>query len=133
MAHRVLLVRQWDAQTTGGSCCGRLEGAGAEFGGDEFAHNRCAMEEMGAVYRALRSELPNVDIQVVDPRNVTWLVPTIYRDARRGGASRGDAARTVLRGVSYTAIIVDGRIVARGEVPGPEAAVDAVLGALAAA
>lgn len=134
MDHRILLVREWDSQTTGSGCCGRLGGHDAEIGGGEFHHNRCEMEAMGAVYRALRAELrpENVDVQVVDPRNMLWLVPTIWRDARRGGASRGEAARALARGVSYSAVIVDGRILFSGHVPPPDEAVDAVFAALAA-
>lgn len=127
--HRVLLVREWDSQHSGSGCCGRLGGADSDVGGAaSFARNRCEMEAMGEVYRALRPLLDReqVDLQVVDPRNSVWLIPSIWRDARRRGMSRGDAWTQVKRGVSWTSIVVDGRVLFSGGVPGPDEAVEAV-------
>ena len=135
MAHRVLLVREWDAQTSGSGCCGRLGGAHCDVGdGEAFRHNRVEMEAMGAVYRALRAAFPRgaVELTVVDPRNMIWLVPTIWRDGRRRGMSAAEIWRQLKRGVSYNAVVVDGRTLFSGTVPAPEEAVDAVLAELAA-
>lgn len=131
--HRVVLVREWDGQHTGSGCCGRLGGCNDELGDPStFRHNRDEMESMGAVYRALKRELRDtVDVVVVDPRNTAWLVPSVYRDARRAGLTRGEAVRQVSRAVSYTSVVVDGRVLFRGHVPDAEAAVDAVLAELA--
>lgn len=132
-AHRVLLVREWDQQLTGSGCCGRLEGGEAELSARaEFSRTRADMEAMGAVYRALRRELPGVDVQVVDPRNLTFLLPGVLGDARRHGLSWKDAWREIRRGSGQGAIIVDGRVVSSGEIPAPDVAVDLVLRALAA-
>lgn len=131
--HRVLLVREWDQQTTGGSCCGRLEGGDTAFtGAADFTRCRHGMEAMGAVYRALAAELPRdrVDIEVVDPRNLTFLVPGILRDARRRGLGWRDAAGQVRRGAGQGAIVVDGEVVSSGRIPEPGVAVDLVLRAL---
>lgn len=132
--HRVLLVRGWDSQTTGSGCCGRLEGGDGELAGAaDFGRARADMESMGAVYRALRDELPDVDVQIVDPRNLTFLLPGILLDARRAGASWGEAVRGLRRGTGQGAIVVDGHTVSAGEIPTGDHAVDLVLRRLASA
>jgi hypothetical protein len=131
--HRVLLVREWDQQTTGSGCCGRLEGGDSEIAGaSDFGHCRQDMEAMGAVYRALRKELPQLDVQIVDPRNLTFLLPGMLKDARRSGASWRESFREVSRGCGQGAIVVDGRVVSSGIIPPADAAVGMVLRQLAA-
>ncbi len=130
--HRVLLVREWDQVTTGSNCCGRLGGGDEEIAdAADFSHSRMMMERVGGIHRALRAELPGLDLQVVDPRNTVYLIPTVLRDARR---RRGDgwrrAAREAARATSRGAIVVDGRVIGRGEVPDPDDAVGRVLRAL---
>lgn len=128
--HRVLLVREWDQQTTGSGCCGRLDGGTSELAGAaDFTRTRADMEAMGAVYRALVTELARevVDVQIVDPRNLTFLLPSLVGDARRSGLGWADAWRQVARGCGQGAIIVDGRVVSSGRVPPPDAAIDLVL------
>lgn len=134
--HRVLLVREWDQQTTGSGCCGRLEGGTSELAGAaDFRRTRLDMEAMGAVYRALVAELPAhvADVQIVDPRNLTFLLPGIVGDARRAGLGWVEAGRQVVRGCGQGAIVVDGRVVSQGAVPSPDDAVALVLRELAAA
>lgn len=130
---RVLLVREWDSQHSGSGCCGRLGGEACDVGdASTYAHTRHQMEEMGEIYRALRQEFGDrIDVTVVDPRNTIWIVPSIYRDARRAGASRRQAAHAVRRGVSYAAVVVDGRVVSDGHVPTPATVVAAVRDVLA--
>lgn len=135
MPHRILLVREWDAQTAASGCCGRLGGINHELGEEHtYAHVRSHMEAMGAVYRAIRAEWPadEVEISVVDPRNMIWLVPAIWRDARNRGMSPGAVWQQVRQGVAQNAIIVDGKVVLTG-VPHPEEALAAVRADLAAA
>jgi len=134
--HRIMLVREWDSQTSGSGCCGRLGGEHCDVGHpDTFAHNRPLMEAMGVIYRALRSELPRdaVEITVVDPRNMVWLIPTILRDGRRRGMGAGELWRQVNAGVRNGAIVVDGRALFAHDYAGEDATVDAVLRELAAA
>jgi hypothetical protein len=135
-AHRVLLVRDWDEQTTGSGCCGRLGSATSELGcATDFAPARELMEQMGAIYRALRAELaPELcDIQVVDARNITFLYPSLYLAARRRGLARRAAFGAIASGVRQGAIIVDGVTVSAGGPPPVDEAVDLVLRSLAAA
>ena len=129
MLHRIILVREWDAQLAASGCCGRLGGENSELGDkDTFAANRREMEAMGEVYRALRAELfdEDAEITVVDPRNMVWLIPALLRDARRSGLGIKDTWDHLRRGVSYTAIIVDGKTLFSGRIPPVEDAVAAV-------
>ncbi len=128
--HQVLLVRDWDEQTTGSGCCGRLGGLTTEFGAAcDFTETRELMERMGAIYRALREELPVeiCDVQIVDGRNMTFLYPGLYRAARRRGSTRGAALRAIAAGVRQGAIIVDGVTVSAGDPPPVPETVDLVL------
>jgi hypothetical protein len=132
--HRVLLVREWDQQTTGSGCCGRLEGGEGELAGAaDFARSRADMEAVGAIYRALTATFPRevVDVQVVDPRNTTYLVPALIRAARRRGDGWGAALRHAVGGIAQGAIVVDGHVVSSGSIPDPDRAVDLVLTELA--
>ncbi len=129
MLHRIILVREWDAQVSASGCCGRLGGENSELGEKEtFAANRCEMEAMGEVYRALKAELfdEDAEITVVDPRNMVWLVPTLLKDARKRGFGVKEIWSHLRRGVSYTAIIVDGKTLFSGRIPKVEDAVRAV-------
>lgn len=129
--HRVLLVRQWDQQVGGSGCCGRFSSTAVdslcETGEDPYEHVRADMETMGGVYRALRGRYApdELELTVVDPRNTVWLLPAIWRDARRRGLSRRDALRQLHRGTSPCAVICDGLVVA-SEPESPDAAVAAV-------
>lgn len=53
------------------------------------------------------------DVQLVDPRNTAYIVPTVYRDARWHGATRWHALVEAVRATSPLALIVDGKIVSR--------------------
>jgi hypothetical protein len=129
MLHRIILVREWDAQLAASGCCGRLGGENSELGDkDTFAANRCEMEAMGEVYRALRAELfdEDAEITIVDPRNMVWLIPSLLKDARKRGFGIKETWGHLKRGVSYTAIVVDGKTLFSGRIPPVEDAVAAV-------
>ena len=129
MLHRIILVREWDAQLAASGCCGRLGGENSELGDeDTFAANRCEMEAMGEVYRALRAELfdEDAEITVVDPRNMIWLIPSLLKDARKRGLGMAETWDHLRRGVSYTAIVVDGKTLFSGRIPPVDDAVAAV-------
>lgn len=138
MNHRILLVREWDSQMSGSTCCGRLDsGIACELGGegDDYAHTRAEMERMGEVYRALRAELPRdaVDLTVVDPRNMVWLLPAVWRDARRRGFSRRRTLRELQRSTAQPAVVVDGHAVVSGRALATDEVVDLVFAELATA
>jgi hypothetical protein len=135
-AHHILLVREWDSQTSGSACCGG--GIGGEHCDvdhpDSFAFSRTLMETMGGIYRALRRELPRdtIEITVVDPRNMVWLIPSILRAGRRRGMRGRRLWRELNAGVRNGAIVVDGRALSAHDYADPDEAVDAVLRELAA-
>lgn len=129
--HRIVLVREWDRQMGGSGCCGRL--GGDMLGGDRpdaddgpYAHARADMTRMGAVYRALRESFgpEDVEIEVVDPRNTAWLLPAVWRDARRRGLPIGAALRQVNAATAACALVCDGVVLLTD--PAPEQAVAAV-------
>lgn len=130
MEHRIILVREWDSQTAASGCCGRLGGVHSELGDEStYARNRAEMVKMGEVYRALKTALfdDDVEISVADPRNMVWLVPAVLHDAlRRGHLSLREAWAQTRRAVSYNSVVVDGRVLFAGHVPGPQEAVAAV-------
>lgn len=129
MEHRLILVRETDAQMSGSGCCGRLGGENDELGDAEtYAHTRREMESMGEVYRALKRELFDEDVsfEMVDPRNMVWLVPAIMRDGRRHGRRVSETISQVRRGIAYNSVILDGKVLFHGHVPSPEDAVAAV-------
>ena len=74
-----------------------------------------------------------MEISVVDPRNMIWLVPAIWRDARNRGMSPAMVWQQVRQGVAQNAIIVDGKVVLTGTVPHPDEALAAVRADLAPA
>lgn len=130
--HRVLLVREWDEQVGGSGCCGRLGGEATELGqASDFAHAREGMVAMGAVYRALRQELPEVELTIVDPRNTVWLLPALVRDGRARGLGWRQVVQLLSRATRPAAIVVDGEVLFSGTVPAPAPAVEAVRAALA--
>ncbi len=129
MMHRIILVREWDSQTSSSGCCGKLGGENTELGDpDTYRHNRVEMEKMGKVYRALREDLfdEEVEMTVVDPRNMIWLIPSVLRDARKRGLSLGESFKQINKSVSYNAVILDGKVLFSGHIPEPEEAVRAI-------
>lgn len=133
--HRVVLVREWDEQMSGSGCCGRLGSETvdvlSESAPDPYARSRGDMERMGAVYRALRDRFgaDEVELTVVDPRNTVWLLPTIWRDARRRGLSVPVTLRQLNAATAACALVCDGLVLATDATP--EQAVSAVHSDLA--
>lgn len=117
MKPSVLLIREWEAQMSGSGCCGRLEGDFLLCDGQSFApERRAVMERMGPLYLGLRERLGNsVEIEVVDPRNVSLLF-LLLRDFHRYGVGLAEAFRTLAR-IPVQAVVVNGRLVSRGEWP----------------
>jgi hypothetical protein len=128
MTHRVLLVREWDAQHTGSGCCGRVGGSYELCDPGDFARSRAEMVRTGAVYEALHAAFGDeLELTVVDPRNTMWMIPVVYRDARRRGLGYREALRQVVRSSANGALVVDGKVGFDGKVPpSPVEAVAAV-------
>ena len=85
------------------------------------------MEAMGPLYRDLRKRYGSaVEINVVDPRNLISVIILLVRDARAHRVGILDAIRTLFR-LEVNTVVVNGRLLARGQWPEP-ADVYAVLG-----
>lgn len=124
----MILIREWEQQMSSSGCCGRLEGdVLLQQGVRCFPERRETMEEMGPLYRALRERWADeIDVHVVDPRNLPTLLGLLSRDVRAGRVGLLRALRTLF-GVSVTSVVVDGRIVSRGRWPTADE-VEAALG-----
>ena len=116
----VILIRESEEQLSGSGCCGRLEGDFLVCGGERvFPERRAVMEAMGPVYRTLRSRFgETVDVQVVDPRNLFSLIFLLFRDFWEFRVGVVEALKTLGR-LPVQAVVVNGRLVARGEWPDP--------------
>lgn len=122
--HRILLVGPWRGGSAGGGCCG----AGPEGIGCDTAHDTAhdtrhdGPSHAAAIVRDLRAMAGDgVDVQLVDPRNTMYLIPTVYRDARASGRGRRDALTQAMRSTTPWALVVDGAVVSRsGPLPAAE-------------
>lgn len=116
--HRVVLVRQWDQQMGGSGCCGRISSEAVrtvtDIADDPYEYCRPDMERMGSVYRALRARFDEdeVDLTVVDPRNTAWILPAIWRDARRRGLSVRETLKQINAATTARALVCDGKLIA---------------------
>ncbi|AWN16396.1 hypothetical protein [Salinisphaera sp. LB1] len=129
--HRLILVREQDAQHSGSGCCGRLGEAHTDLGGAaDYAHSRAVMESVGMVYRRLRDAAPGLVIDVVDPRNTIWLYPAVWRASRRAGRGVGASLKSLSRAGAAAAIVLDGEVLYSGALPAPETIVAAVMAQL---
>jgi hypothetical protein len=117
----ILLIREWEGQTSGSGCCGRLEGDFllCERSQPVAQGQRDIMEGMGPLYLALKDRLgSSADIEVIDPRNVS-LFFFLLRDFWRFRVGLVQALRTLF-GIPVQAVVVNGRVAARGQWPDPQ-------------
>jgi hypothetical protein len=139
VTHRVVLVRGPRAVGGGGGgCCGGDvrpfdEGGGHHHDTCEIGPDRPADDDVGPVYRALRTALPDdVDVEIVAPSNWIFLLPELINGGRRRGLRGAELWRSVRAGLAVSSLIVDGRVLASGRLPSPELAVEEVRASLTA-
>jgi hypothetical protein len=106
---RVVLVRPWTDAHGGAGCCGGSTRDGvclADRVGGPHEHDD-EVELVGEVFRRLRDELPDVDVQVVGSNNTAYLLPSAFRAVR---SRRGlwAAVREANRATTAGAVLVDG-------------------------
>ncbi|MES1936234.1 hypothetical protein [Salinisphaera hydrothermalis] len=129
--HRLMLVREQDAQHSGSGCCGRLGEAHTDLGGAaDYAHSRAVMASIGVVYRRLERAAPGLEIDVVDPRNTIWLYPAVWRASRRAGRGVGASLRSLTRAGAAAAVVLDGEVLYSGVLPEPEVVVATIMAKL---
>ena len=125
----VIFVREWDQQLSSSGCCGRVEGDFLGTGTVRervFSERRECMQQVGILYRALRDRFgDDVEIRILDPRNLISLVPILWREGRRHGVPVSERLGVILR-VSVNMLIVNGRIVARERWPSSSELLDRV-------
>ena len=114
----VILIREWERQMSASGCCGRLEGDFLQRRGERcFPERRAVMEAMGPLYRDLRSRYGDeVEIHVVDPRNLFTIFALILRDAHAHSLSIWKALQTLFR-IPVTGVVVNGKLLTRGRWP----------------
>ena len=131
MKPRVMLIRENAETVTCGECS--LEGIEAFGSGEvsEYTQSQKVMNEMGALYMALRKEFGDkVLIDVVDPRNELFLLPALLGDYRRYHPPLGAFLKTLFFGISPRSIIVNGTVKHARDLPSPESLVEEVRGYL---
>jgi hypothetical protein len=138
--HQVVLVREWHDHHGAGGCCGNVDAIRGLV--TDRSATDCDVpagglaagpgDRTGALYRALRADVPEVDVTIADSRNWLWLVPSTYRAQRRGGAGRTHAATAAARSTTPGAVLVDGTLLALPDGCPPEQVVRAVRTAVAA-
>lgn len=130
--HWLLLIRELDQQHSGSGCCGKLGGPDSELGGAaDFSHNRAIMERLGVVYRHFRQHEPALTIDVVDPRNIVWLYPALWRAAGQTGHGLSQRFRVLNQASAAAAVVLDGEVLFSGQLPEPKAIIDAITARLA--
>lgn len=122
----VILMREWEQQTTGSRCCGRLECDFVSSRAERpFAERRAVMERMGSVYRMLKEQFGDaIDLEVIDPRNA-FLLAILAHEFWFHGVGLRSAWRT-LSSLPKQAVIVNGRLIDATDHPDPRRIVAAV-------
>ena len=128
----VILIREWEEQLTGSGCCGRV---GGDFltrqGEPTFPERRACMEAMAPLSRTLREKFGDtIELQVVDPRNPALLF-LLLRDFWAFRVGLVEALKTAAR-LPVQAVVLNGRLVSRGEWPDPLEVVQILDEAIAA-
>ncbi len=115
----VLLIREWEEQTTGSGCCGRVEGDFLTREGEPtFRERRACMEARAPLARTLREKFgDSIELQVVDPRNPA-LIFLLLRDFWAFRVGLVEALKTI-GWLPVQAVVVNGRLLSRGEWPDP--------------
>jgi hypothetical protein len=106
----VILIREWDEQTSGVRCVGRVRKELFRSADPAFAERRAVMERMGELYRMLRYRFQKtIDLQIIDPRNIA-LPFVLIGDFFAHGVGLREALRTLTRMPTH-AVLLNGRIV----------------------
>ncbi len=115
----VILIREWEAQLSGSGCCGRLEGDFLARDGEPiFRERRAGMEAMAPLSRALRERFGDaIELQVLDPRNPA-LFFLLLRDFWAFRVGLVEALKTIGR-LPIQAVVLNGKLLSRGEWPDP--------------
>ena len=126
----VILIREWEEQLSGSGCCGRVEGDFLTREGEPaFRERRACMEGMAPLSRTLRERFGDaIELQVVDPRNPALLF-LLLRDFWAFRVGLVEALKTI-GWLPIQAVVVNGKLLVRGEWPDPLEVVRILEGAI---
>lgn len=124
---QIILVGPWRSDNHAGGCCSADTNSLALPNHDhpaEPSHPDAERLAAGRALGALRDQLgPAADVQLVDPRNTFYLLPTVYRAARSAGLNRTSACAEAVKATTPWSLIIDGRVVSRGNIFDPAEAI----------
>jgi hypothetical protein len=124
MKPRVLIIRESAETLTCSDCAGSLEGIDSFGSRDvpDYGSIRQIMNVTGALYRAVRERFADqIDIDVVDPRNAPYLIPTLVADYRRYRPPVRAFLKTLFLGITPASIIINGVVRYKNDLPSTEA------------
>jgi hypothetical protein len=116
--HHLILIRETEGMG-GPGCCSRIGSDGAIWGSDRavFTERRERSHQLGEILRAIRDAFGHeVEVTIVDPRNLVSFIPLVIRDAIRHRVP----VATALRALSSTSVmtgVFDGQLLFSGEIP----------------
>lgn len=127
MTVRVVLVRPWSDAHGGTGCCSGDARDGICFDGrvDGPREHDAEVGLVAEAYHRLRSELPDVDVQIVGANNTAFLLPSVFRAVRRRHGALA-ALREMNRATAPGSVLVDGRRVGDVVALGPDGVVSVV-------
>lgn len=130
---KVLLIRERDEMLLVSSCCPRLGGDFTRFRSPEkgveyiFAERRKTMQEMGAVYMAIKERFGEaVEVMTMDPRNGFPLFWHLGRDVLEFRPPFMKALRVITASFAFPAIVANGRLITSGELEDPDTIVEKI-------
>lgn len=129
--HHLILLREYDGWG-GPGCCSRVDSRGAVWDVDRrvFAESRLRMEGVGAIRSAVRDAFGGeVEVTIIDPRNIITFVPLVIRDAIRNRVPFATTVRALLS-ASLSSAVFDGQVLYCREIPPPAEVVERISGRL---
>lgn len=120
MTAAVVLVRPWTDAHGGTGCCSGDARDGICFDGrvDGPRQHDHEVDAVAATYLLLRSELPDVDVQIVSLNNSAYLLPRVFRSVHRRRGLRAALMETN-RATTAGSVLVDGERVGDVATLGP--------------
>lgn len=124
----VVILRELDAQATGGSCCGTLDGGlHPDAAARAFSDRRAAMRAAGTLAEHLAGTFGDaVTVVQLDPRNLWAVWAVLVRDCLRARRGWRALLRVLALHVRVPSVFVDGAPVPGTPWPSP-AAVEAAV------
>lgn len=124
---KVLLIRERDEMLLVSSCCPRLGGDFTRFRSQEkgveyiFADRRKTMQEMGAVYMAIKERFGEAaEVMTMDPRNGFPLFWHLGRDVLAYRPPWKKALRVLTASFAFPAVVANGKLITSGELEDPD-------------